>query len=439
MKVDRKELEEVLIPVLMNIKTNRDKNRQFKDMMWQYDVAASRVTEILAKADEVVPNMDLKELIIVNFEAYNLLKIRKIDPKLFFNDREIKEAKSTFVGEHSGDDIAKFPYTFKNVLKTSDGYFALVSVSAFRKLENGKQIQYNPNTQRNTKKTKTTDGDMIETPRVNQKSIKEIKELFFKGKLISSTLAFNARLGTSDVDEELIYDDEEKTLTITEGTLFDCIDGYHRYSATIEAQAENPDIDMEFMVKIVNLTESQAKEHFTQTNTINPIPKSHKRKMDENNYVNFLVNYIEGNSELKGKIVSDPVVSPKSDSLTSYGTLGEAIEKHFNVDNKGAAIKLGRYLTEFFNEICYSYPDEFLGDVAEYKKKTYINSQSMFAGFIALAKRMHDENIEIKKINDILNNIDFSKDNNKWDNILSGNRTVAITQYFNELNIDQYK
>jgi hypothetical protein len=71
---------------------------------------------------------------------------------------------------------------------------------------------------------------------------------------------------------------------------------------------------------------------------------------------------------------------------------------------------------------------------------------SMFVGYIVLARRMYESNIKARDIRKIIKNIDFSRENDTWKEIgvldQKGNLTEtnkarkAIRDYFNKLDIE---
>ncbi|MET3505516.1 hypothetical protein [Halalkalibacter oceani] len=436
MKVERKELESVLIEILPTIKTKKDMVSKYKDLMAEFKVLGGRVQSVLNDPEKEVPQLDDKELYVFSVQLYMTTGNQRLNPDHFYNEREKKEIETTFTG-YQAEEI-KFPYTFKSSFeKLHDGYTGKISVTEMRLLSNGKQIQYNPNVQRSGKVKQVDDETFIPVPKIFRRSIEGIKNRFLKGKLSSTTLTFNARLGSSDDGEEISYDEDTKELTITKGTLFDCIDGFHRFTATVEGQHENPNKDMEFIIKIQNLTDAEAKEVFVEINTFNDITTSRMKEMDQEKLSTVAVEFLKkSGSELKEKITSENTV--KSDELTTFGILVDAVEEFFEMENRGQAIKTGQYLTKYFNNLCYSFPDEFISDIKEIRYKSEINRPTMFYGFVCLAKRMQDEGIEIELLSDIVKDIDFNKEN--WQE-LKGKSPAGIRKHIKEVfeNIDLSK
>jgi hypothetical protein len=102
------------------------------------------------------------------------------------------------------------------------------------------------------------------------------------------------------------------------------------------------------------------------------------------------------------------------------------------------------YLTDFFNYIIGSYPEVFINNVTEYRKNTIMNDNNMFAGYIVLAKRLQENNIKYNKIKNILDNIDFNRNNPLWEeleilnngSITNTNKTRRnLINYFKQLPI----
>ena len=85
--------------------------------------------------------------------------------------------------------------------------------------------------------------------------------------------------------------------------------------------------------------------------------------------------------------------------------------------------------------------EEFIEHVNKVKKESLINANVMFAGYIVLAKRMQQEGISIENLSDILDSIDFSRENEMWREIgvLDDNKRIAmgarkkVKEYFNNI------
>ncbi|MCY8174870.1 DNA sulfur modification protein DndB [Bacillus inaquosorum] len=247
-------------------------------------------------------------------------------------------------------------------------------------------------------------------PKTNPKSVEEIKELFKKGDLIVSMFTFNARFGTSDEDEEIEYNPSDLSLTVTKGTLVDVLDGYHRISGVVKAITEAPELDQTFILNILNYTEEKAKRHFAQMNTINPVEKSRIEELGQKRYSSTIVEQLKYNSELKDKISVQSEIGMSSPFLVTYYTLSEAIDDAFEINSRRDAIQLSKYLRDFFAELFYAFPDDFLeDDLSESRNRSYINYNAVFYGYIYLAKKMQENGTPLAKLATILQQVDFDK------------------------------
>lgn len=394
---------------LGKVKDNRSKVEILKEKLGEFGVLPGRVQNVINNTD-ALNKMSLGELYVYALSFSDALKIGKLNVANYFTSREIKELGSK---EITTEEALNFPITFKNVLKVNDSYYFAVDVTTLRLLDQGKEIQYNPNTQRDVSYAKSQDDDtLIPVPKLNKKSVSAIRSLFRSGELIDSTLIFNARLGTSDEGEEIIYDEDTAELTITKGTMFDCLDGYHRFVAVTTEQAENPDLNMDLMVKVINASEKEAKKHFTQTNTINPIPKSHRLKMNEDDLASFIINRINKESEIKNKIASS---SNLNNTLTTYQLMAEGISKGFKVKNRAEAIAISNFLIELVDNFSYSHP-EVLEDFDK-QAPNLVFKGFFWRGLMILAGKAKEDDLSPMDIVKLLDSIDFTYKNPLWEDL----------------------
>jgi hypothetical protein len=446
MAKSKDKLRSNLIKVLTDIKDDTDKIKQVKKGMKSYKILPGKVQSYFNNP-ELVNELDIETVYFLTEQAYSVTENTTIYPTEYFTVREIKEIKSNFEGYES--ETIEFPYTFKNVLKgNEDDYMLYIKASEIKVLFENSLLQWNAETQREARQSKKGD-EIIETPKVVEKSVREMEELLEKGEMISTVITFNARLGTSDDEsgEELIYDPNKMELTVTKGTLLDVLDGFHRINSIVRALRKDPSLDETFKLNILHKGKAQAQQYFKQLNTTNPVGQGHLKKMGETRQADFIAKQLQYNSELKNKVAASDTIAPNSDFLVTFNVLSDAIDEVFNIEDKPTAITTSRYLTQFINELFFSFPDEFMGDIAEERKNTLLNANSMFYGYISLARRMKDSDININQIANILSSIDFSRENKLWqDNkILDENKRInrnpqkSIMKFFNEIDLSKYK
>ncbi|WP_342412611.1 DNA sulfur modification protein DndB [Bacillus sp. FSL K6-1560] len=386
---------------------------------------------------------------------YSVLESERFNPRNYFTETDMREIETLWEG--SVEEDIKFPYTFKQVVKYSDDnyFFPITAKELFMLFEN-KLLHYNPNAQR-TNKTKKLEGSDIEipVPQLNKQSVEEIKELFLDGKLIKSVFTFNARVGSASGGEELKYDDDTMSLTVTEDTILDVLDGYHRLIGITMAIRQHPELDHlfeeTFKVDIYNYTQKRAREHFGQQNTINPVKKSKVAEMSQNVYSNKIVKFIQDNSIIGDYIKTNgDWINQNQNLLITFSDFKKAIERSYSkkdFSTQADILKTARYLTSFFDALATQYVDEFLGDIAKERKRSFVNNYLFFNGYVGLAKKLQLDGVSLdeleSKITDVLGSIDFSKKNKLWDELgvvdKNGNAKSPqkIWNFFNNLKIDE--
>lgn len=443
---NKERLREILVDTIENIKSDKKRVTKVKSGLKKYKILPSTVQLILNKPKEQLEQIDDKLLCLLTEQIYIASGNLELNPENYFSQREIKEVKSTFEGEVQSK--IEFPYTFKPVIKiSSDMYVTKIKASEVKLLMDNKLLQYNFETQREAKVKvdKNDPTNIIQEVKINKKHMEYIKESIVKGEALPSTLTFNARLGTADEGVDVIYDENEMSLTIQKGVLLDCLDGFHRVTAIVKALEENPNADMIFMLNVVNFDIPKAREYFAQMNTIELIGKGHLENIKKERQADFIVDQLKYNSELKGRISPSENIPHTTSLLVSLKTLADAIDEVYGIEDRVEAIKLANYLKEFFNKLFYAFPDEFLGDVASARENSLINANVMFYGYVLLSKRMKDEGISLDILSEIIKKIDFSRDNKQWQEykVLDENKTVTprakngVYKFFKELQISE--
>ncbi|MGG3920460.1 DNA sulfur modification protein DndB [Geobacillus thermodenitrificans] len=441
---NKEQLQETLVATIEVIRTDKKRVARIKNGLKKYKILPGTVQLILNEPQEQLKQIDDKFLCLLTEQVYVASGNLELNPENYFSKREIKEVKSTFEGEVQKK--VDFPYTFKPAIQIApDMFITKIKASEIKLFMDNKLLQYNFETQREAriKVDKNDPTNIIQEVKINKKHMEHIKESIVKGEALPSSLTFNARLGTGDEGFELVYDEDTMELTIQKGTLLDCLDGFHRVTAVVKALEENPETDMTFMLNVVNFDIPKAREYFAQMNTIEPIGKGHLENIKKERQADFIVDQLKYNSELKGRISPSEHIPHTTSLLVSLKTLADAIDEVYGIEDRVEAIKTANYLKEFFNQLFYAFPDEFLGDVAAIREKSLINANVMFYGYVLLSKRMKDENISLDKLPEIIKKIDFSRDNEVWKKykVLDEDKNVTtrakrgIYKFFEELDL----
>ena len=279
----------------------------------------------------------LNETLSKNGEL-NLVKDFKI--KDIFTDKEIqKYSKSKF--ENVTETI--YPISFKVLKISDDQWLSTISSKKLFELYKNQIINYNKNTQRPLKEV-TKHGVKTYKINKNKQSVNAIKEDLKKGLFIPNCLTFNINM---DNPSNEYYVDEENGELILENGQFDLIDGFHRYSAITELLLENPDIEFNFGIWIMNFDENKSCRFIAQEDKRNKINKTYTKSLDALNGDNFSSRIVQvlnenNNSPFKGKLTR------YNDSNINYDDVVITINDNFKCNTRMEANRLSENIIKSF-------------------------------------------------------------------------------------------
>ena len=279
----------------------------------------------------------LNETLSENGES-NLVKDFKI--KDIFTDKEIqKYSKSKF--ENVTETI--YPISFKVLKISDDQWLSTISSKKLFELYKNQIINYNKNTQRPLKEV-TKHGVKTYKINKNKQSVNAIKEDLKKGLFIPNCLTFNINM---DNPSNEYYVDEENGELVLENGQFDLIDGFHRYSAITELLLENPDIEFNFGIWIMNFDENKSCRFIAQEDKRNKINKTYTKSLDALNGDNFSSRIVKvlnenNNSPFKGKLTR------YNDSNINYDDVVITINDNFKCSTRMEANRLSENIIKSF-------------------------------------------------------------------------------------------
>lgn len=412
----REKIEDALIPILQNIKIHRNKVDAIKKRLLENDVFEGETSNLIINPENV-KNVDIRLLCLLTKAIQDELGYQTINVDDYFTKSEIKDSlQYTSLLDYASNG-SQLPLERSEVISyDSSTFMTKMSVQTINELLQGGDLYYNFDTQRESKYVERK-NKVIRVPKVNKKAVREIAQHLLNGTLIKTTLVFNAAPNTSDEGEELIYNSRKNVLMITEGTRLDILDGYHRTLAIQQALLTKPDLDFDFPVLITNYSTKKAQMYIGQIALATPISLTKAKAMrSERRSDEAVQTLIEQSSELKGRISDSEFVHSSNNQIVSYNVLTDTIEQEFEMTKKIDAIKVGEYLSKFFDYLFGIYSDEFIDNVKEVSKISIINSNNMFVGYVALASRLykHKANLSVSDIQNVISKIDFSKDNPMW-------------------------
>lgn len=376
----------------------------------KYNISLGNIIELINDHNKLI-EAQLQELLLLGEQLH--LKFADSDQdwiKEWLNPSEIKELR-LYIKESPYEEIITLPYTFENVIKTGHNeYAAIIPNSIIGKLWMSGITMYNPNIQRQAKK-KRVKNEIIEVMNLNPKSLREIEKQTLDGDLITSTLRYNAKVGTGEDGVELIYDEREKSLTLLEGTQIDVLDGAHRTFSIYNAFMKKVDLEGNMIVIFSNMTEAQCKRVQVDMAKANPIPKPRLRELAKDKLADEVVIELKADGELKGRITSNSNVKYSYGEVVTFSELSDAIDHSFQLENRLEVIEVAKVINDYMMYL-FAYYKSNLSD-----KNSLMFKSRMFIGHIELAARMFEHTIPFDNLRHYLNKIDFSMDNPLWEEI----------------------
>ena len=409
--------------------------KEIKEHLAKYGISGGRIETVLGNPGILLDVQDIRELVLLTEQFFVKTEIKELNPENWFTEIEMKESRQFHQSLYAKSDIS-FPLVLEDVSMAGDSvYTTTIDVKTIAQWMDSLILRYSYDIQRQP--TKTTRHDIVVySPTVNEKNVREMTDLLLKGDLVPTTIAFNAATESSNTDEELEYNARTRTLKINDGTLLNILDGYHRSLASRNAYEINPDIDFKFILIISNYTVPQAMQYQAQLAEATPISETRKEELKADRVADFATQLLRSDSELRGRISSSSAPKNSVGEIVSYSVLTDAIDREFEVNTRSDARMIAEYLGEFFEYLIGENQEEILGGVRS--SDSMMGHNKMFAGYVALAAKMKNENIEPRMVNKVLEQVDFSRGNPEWKKMKLVNEDLSIGAHVKEKNIAKY-
>jgi len=337
----------------------------------------------------------ISQVFLYLFAKYLYEKINEesINPNSFFTETDIKEGNKFKLAKK---DREKFPLIIADVIKIApDHFITKMTIQQVVEIYNKLIIKYNYETQRQAKLKEYNDR-IIQTPDINENSVREIKKLILQNDFITNVITFNI---LQNGEEDFVYDEKSGELIIKSGEI-NILDGFHRSLGMVFAILENPEINYVTGVNITNFDVDKGRRFIVQEDKKNKINKKYIKSIDVDNISNRIVNKLneDSRSYLKNKITVNNNIL-KNSSMIDYTVLSEAIQHEFEPQETKDIIKYSRMIINGMNYIVESNPDL----IENHQPNT------LWIALIALIKRANDAEDWQEKTNKILDKIDYTQ------------------------------
>jgi hypothetical protein len=414
---DRKELETNLTDAIETIKKKKRIVSDIKEeLMNKYDIMGGTIQEWIRNPEEVLKELDLRELYLINEQVFLKTGNMNINPEDYFTEVEVKEARK-YSAEVKRDKM-DFPITLTNATVVGNAAYTVpMSIQTINSLLANNLLTYDFDLQREAKFKRGRDNSIRVEPTVNKKSVSEIEDHLVNSTLVPTTLVFNCMTRSAFSGNEITFDSNTRELTIHSGTEMAIVDGWHRCSAIVRALQKNPELEFNFSVLITNFSTRQSQQYQAQIAKANPISKVRVQELEANRHSDSVVRQLREESDLKGLISQTNRVHSLNKELVTYNVLADTIDEQFIMKNKADAMDVGDYLVDYFNILLGSFSEDFLENPVESKKNSLIADNNLFVGYIVLARRLFESNIKAKEVRNIIKRINFDKTNKLWQGI----------------------
>ena len=334
-----------------------------------------------------------------------------LPPVSDFFTKEEEYSAASFIQKKTNN---KLPVKFKILAKLTDNdnYLICVSIQEINELKQAGLIRWVQGMQRESIITQTAENEFISHIKFDDKRARAIGDSMIRGDFYPNSLRWHI---TTDNCEYDVIDD---MFVLRSGFIAE-IDGQHRDKGSEYALNESPDIIMNMPVILTVGNVSTAQHIINQDEERAPIDKNVVAEYKSNSG-NSIVKMIIGNDKL------DPVYK-WCDTLQGIQTgsgfvlksvVSETIEKIYckSKMSRNAEVQVAEWLVDFFNELA----DIFIDDFSNYKKSRKINRKANYETFVLyiyLSFAVKDDTNWRIALRNILDKIDFDKNNIKLNNV----------------------
>jgi len=430
MKVEREFLENEIERICRSIAKSKKIKKIEGELFDEHNITPGQ-TRGLINGTIPLMSVSLEILFVLAKALYKYTKDEKVNPEKYFTEYEINDMANFKIVINTPKDSE---IVFENVIQTAeDQFLTTISIQRLAELYKMGRINYNPETQRNMKHIQYR-GTILKQINLNMASVDAMKDAMLEGSYIPDEITLNI-LKTGD--EKFSYNIETRTLIVDAESEIDVVDGFHRSYAILKALMINPNLDFNMELRITNWDVPKAQRFIIQKNKQNKIAEMHLKAWQQEKLENQVVKKLNesGNNEMQWKITTDWNLIQYNRAYVLFDTIAETVKYCFELKNQRDVNRVSEYLIEFFNELIGIKFDEF-SNLAKTKQKSVVAHNNTFVGYIAIAAELYNKEDWKKKLEKILEKINFENNNPTWNKlgitsrVLTKKQLAEITAYF---------
>lgn len=333
--MEKQEIFKQIVIELKNLPTDEKIETLTKNMENMYNIpSALTLSMINRKHDQrFFETIDIRLIILFIMEAFKVLGRSELIEK-YIPIGEQQESKQYDYSAMRESKKQSLPITYQPVIRVNEMFSTSMRASELAELLDAGIINYNFDIQREAKLEVRT-NEIIKRPTINRQNVNEMTQHLMNDSLKESTIYLNAAPLTSKSGDELIYNGAEYSLTITEGTRLDVLDGFHRILATQLASRVNPELDFEFNVMFSNFTTQEALNWQVQHSKATSWSKNRVVEMQQDSKASKVAKGVkEYDSELEYLIFTGENRRSFSKSLISFSHLTKTIDDLYDLKSR---------------------------------------------------------------------------------------------------------
>ena len=309
---DRSELEKSLINWIakntvktMNMTTIQKSCLKINE---KYNIPIAMSSDILSQRKDI---SEYNEFVL--YAITDIIQHDKI--KEYFTPQEIK----LYSNKKYDPPKTSFPLKLHLIKIADDQYIGKVTAQFLMGLREQQLINYNADTQR-ALRIMLRGGTKIARPYVDTTAVGEIDDSFAEGTFIPNMLTLNINLDDEEADYQ--YNDTTETLTVSNLTAFDIVDGYHRYLGMSRNYDRDNTWDYVMILQVTMFSVGRAKQFIWQEDHKTKMKITDARTYDQYNAGNIIVNRLNTDPECYiNKCIGG------TDGIINAGILSQAINR----------------------------------------------------------------------------------------------------------------
>ena len=423
---------------LKNNLTNALLSKELNQELLKKNLNANLTGALFNGLKEVIDLTD-EELIMVAKVFYNYFKDEKLNPKEYFNERQILDYE--LIQRPKEEKISLME--FENVIKINDtSYVTFVGAEKlYNYFTNGLFI-YDRRVQREPRIRLLGKNYLVKEISLNKNAVKEIEQemlnrTYEPDAIILNVLMMEGKSPNIKYDNGTLFITPNLDMNADDTTIVQLTDGYHRTSALVNAvtklkknKQSIPD-DMGLIVKVTIKTLEEAKRITVQSFKRSQTSTDYLKSLQTDDYTKLTDALIKELPSLREKIFPTYVECIYNDGITYKTLIADTLrlllpkEKNF-LFNLQIATYIGKNLGKILDFIVEEYYTDLSGCINN-SNLLKINSIVYWLTFLY---ELHKANIEEEKFIQLANNIVLSSAT--WDEKILTKKKVKISELIEE-------